>query len=296
MTPRRTLPHDVADRLRQAILAGELLPGERVRELALAAEYGVSRTPMREALRQVAAEGLVDLVPNKGASVAAPTADEARHAFEAVAGLEAQAAALFCERASEEERHRLRHLVAELGKRFVARDLPGYFTANEQVHALIVEGARNPVIAELHARLNARLRPARFQANMTLERWTAAVDEHLTMAHAMEARDGALAADLTRRHLDHRLYVGPQWEERRREMIANLLALKGEERKQKRQARRRARRVADNAAERDAMWERLARESRTMPRQRKRAGAARADAAAPPGETDPSPAPAKRDG
>ncbi|MCC7276133.1 MAG: GntR family transcriptional regulator [Alphaproteobacteria bacterium] len=213
--PRRTLHLEAAARLRRAIVAGRLAPGTRIKELELCAEYGISRTPLREALRLLAAEGLVRIVPNRGASVVALSPTDAQHAFQVIAALEAEAAALAAERAGAAERREIAGLTAELAARWREGALEAYFALNEKIHARIIAAARNPLLAELHGRVNARLRPVRFQANLTEGRWRAAVAEHEALAAAVAAADGPAAAAVARRHLDHRLYLTPRWREER---------------------------------------------------------------------------------
>lgn len=205
--PRRALHLDAADRLRRAIVAGHLPAGERLKELELCAEFGISRTPLREALRVLASEGLVEIVPNRGATVVNLSGEAAQHAFQVIAALEAEAAALAAERAGPAERQEIERLTAALADRRQAGDLEGYFALNEAIHAAILAAARNPLLVDLHGRVNARLRPARFQANLTPERWAAAIAEHALLAAAIRAGDPAAAAAIARRHLDHRLYL-----------------------------------------------------------------------------------------
>lgn len=204
---RRALHLDAADRLRRAIVAGHLPAGERLKELELCAEFGISRTPLREALRVLAAEGLVEIVPNRGATVVDLSGAAAQHAFQVIAALEAEAAALAAERATAGERREIGRLTAALDERRRAGDLEGYFALNEAIHAAILAAARNPLLVDLHDRMNARLRPARFQANLTPERWAAAVAEHGELSAAILAGDPAAAAAIARRHLDHRTYL-----------------------------------------------------------------------------------------
>lgn len=205
--PRRALHLDAADRLRRAIVAGRLPPGERLKELELCTEFGISRTPLREALRVLAAEGLLEIVPNRGATVVDLSGEAAEHAFQVIAALEAEAAALAAERATDDERTEIARLTRALAAHRLAGDLDGYFAVNEAIHALVLAAARNPLLVDLHERVNTRLRPARFQANLTPERWAAAESEHTALAEAILARDPDRAAALARRHLDHRFYL-----------------------------------------------------------------------------------------
>ena len=122
----RTLPATVAGQLRERIIQGEFAPGARLNERALCDRLGVSRTPLREAFRVLAAEGLVRIEPNRGAQVVALGVADIREAFEVIGGLEAMSCRLACERATDAEIAEIRALTFEMMASHARRDLPTF--------------------------------------------------------------------------------------------------------------------------------------------------------------------------
>ena len=191
----------VQSQIREMILTGKLMPGLPIRERALAEALGVSRTPMREALKLLAAESLVDLSRYRGATVARITRAEARDVVEVLAALEGLAAELCCASMENAEMGELRALHYELMAFRARNDRLGYFHTNQEFHFAIMRGARNPVLAEQHRLLNARVYRLRFLAHQAQQRWDSAVREHETILEALEARDAPRAAGLLREHV-----------------------------------------------------------------------------------------------
>jgi len=198
---RRTLHADVTERLRDLIVEAELAPGERVDEKALCARFGVSRTPLREALKVLASEGLVVLLPNRGARITAITATGVAALFEAAAGLERTAAELAAVRASERELAGLARLQAMMERHHAARRRAEYFRVNQRIHDTVIGLARNEVLAELHAGLLIRIRRARYLANASRQRWNESLAEHRALLAALEARDAERAGRLLQAHM-----------------------------------------------------------------------------------------------
>jgi len=198
---RRALHEAVAERLRALIVEGVLAPGAHLNERVLCGQLQVSRTPLREALRTLAAEGIVELLPNRGAVVAALSRADVEHAFELMGALEALAGELAAQRATPAEIDELRALHFEMLAAHARRDLPGYYRLNAEIHRRIARCARNPVLADAHDRLNARLQALRFRSNLVHDKWDAAVAEHGAMIEALAARDGARLGALLRAHL-----------------------------------------------------------------------------------------------
>jgi DNA-binding GntR family transcriptional regulator len=201
---RRVLHEAVAERLRELIVEGELAPGAHLNERVLCAQLAVSRTPLREAYRTLAGEGIVELQPNRGAVVASMRREDVEHAFELMATLEALAGELAARRATGAERDELRALHFEMLAAHARRDLPAYYRSNSAIHRRLVDCARNPVLADTYARLNARLQALRFRSNLNREKWDAAVAEHAAMIEALDAGDGARLSAVMRGHLDHK--------------------------------------------------------------------------------------------
>ncbi len=198
---RRVLHEAVADRLRELIIEGVLAPGAHLNERILCEQLQVSRTPLREAFRTLAGEGVIELMPNRGAVVATLSRDDLEHAFELMAALEGLAGELAAKRATPVEVRRIRSLQAEMTVAHSRRDLPAYYRINRAIHALIVGLAGNPMLTDSHARLNAKLQAVRFRSNLNREKWDAALAEHGAMVKALAARDGPRLAALLRTHL-----------------------------------------------------------------------------------------------
>ena len=201
---RRSLHMELVERLQEMIVEGILPPGEKVPERTLCEQFGVSRTPMREALKVLAAEGLVDLAPNRGAWVSRITAEELEEVFPVMGALEALSGELACQRISDDQIARIRQTHACMVGHYRAGDLHEYFRANQEIHAAILEAANNATLSAQHRSLASRIRRARYQANMSAERWQAAVREHGEILDALEQRDASRLSQLLRRHLSNK--------------------------------------------------------------------------------------------
>jgi len=199
--PRRTLHDELLDRLRQMIVDGELAPGSKVPEKALCEQFGVSRTPLREALKVLANEGLVTLTPNRGAMVSELTLADLEEAFPVMGALEALSGELACANITPAEVAEIQRLHGEMLTHYERGELSAYFSTNQRIHELMLDAARNPTLTTLHRSLAGRIRQARYLANMSPERWQQAVDEHEGMIAALTKRDGVALGELLKRHL-----------------------------------------------------------------------------------------------
>jgi len=197
----------VAQRLRALIVEGGIAPGQKLNERELAERLQVSRTPLREALKLLTAEGLVEHQPNRGAIAVQLSAGDVVHAFELMAALEGLSGELACARISDEEIAELQALNFEMRAHHARRDLPAYYRLNAQIHRAINRAARNPVLSEVYDRLNARLQALRFSSNFDTEKWNAAVRDHDAMIEALIARDGARLRRILVSHMQHKLDV-----------------------------------------------------------------------------------------
>lgn len=202
---RPPLSVELAEHLRRMIVEGELRSGDKVPEKELTERFGVSRTPLREALKVLASEGYIDLVPNRGARVRPLTREEMEEAFPVLAALEALAGELACRHAADAEIEDVKALNARMRERYDAGDLQGYFRLNQKIHATILSAARNPTLAHCHAQLADRLRRARYAANMSDERWRWAMREHDEIAEAFEARDACRLGSVMKRHFEEKI-------------------------------------------------------------------------------------------
>lgn len=191
---------EAAAKLRGMILSGELPPGARLREVQLCDQLGVSRTPVREAFRTLAAEGLVDLLPNRSVVVSQLHAPDLEHLFVAFGAIEGFAAELACQRITEAQIAEIGRLLAEMIDFHARRERAAYMRINQRIHQRTVEIAGNPVLHSVWQSLVPRVERARALANLDTGRWTGALIEHTKMFTALAARDGELLARLTREH------------------------------------------------------------------------------------------------
>lgn len=198
---RRPLSQKLSDRLRTMILDGDLAPGERLQEKDLSERFGVSRTPLREALKVLSSEGLVTLAPNRGATVTDLAPDEVAETYPVMGALEALAGELACAHATDAEIDAIARLHRDLIHRYEARDLQGYFVVNEEIHRSILAAARNATLSRHYNQLAGRVSRARYRVTMTETQWATAVKEHETMLAALKARDGKRMAEVMRTHV-----------------------------------------------------------------------------------------------
>jgi DNA-binding GntR family transcriptional regulator len=204
---REALHMAATTRLRDMIVQGVLAAGTRLNERLLCERLSISRTPLREAYKVLAAEGLVELLPNRGAVVARMTIEDIECTFEVMSALEAFSGELACRRITDAEIQHIRALHFEMLACHARRDLPGYYRLNHAIHDAINLAARNPVLTQTYLQLNARLQALRFRSNFEHDKWDIAVREHGDMLEALGARDGTRLRDVLRQHVVHKCSV-----------------------------------------------------------------------------------------
>lgn len=197
---RHSLHIEIMRRLRDMIVEGRLRPGERIAELDVAAEIGVSRTPLREALKVLASEGLVELLPSRGAVVKRVSPREAEDMLKLMGELEAFAGREAAARATDAELTAIAALHRQMLGHYSAGRRRDYFRTNQAIHDAIVAAAGNSALAETHRVLSARMKPLRFAGSNTRDHWHDAVAEHEKMLKALTARDRAALARTLRQH------------------------------------------------------------------------------------------------
>ena len=180
----------VVGRLRDLIVEGELPAGARLAERLLCERLGISRTPLREAFKVLATEGLIELLPNRGAQVVKMGRAEVVHTFDLMGALEGLSGQLACRHITASELAAIKELHRQMAACHRRRDLPGYYRLNRAIHERINEAARNPVLTRVYRTVNARLHALRFRSNFDRARWNAALAEHAQMLVALEKRDG----------------------------------------------------------------------------------------------------------
>ncbi len=198
--PRRALYQDVADRLRQQIFARELQPGSWIDEVKLAAAYGISRTPMREALKVLAVEGLVTMKVGRGAYVTEMSRSDVTQVYHLLALLESDAAAQVAAHASAEQRAELNQLHERLEKQVRQRD--AFFATNERFHMALLQMAGNRWAAQMVNDLRKVMKLNRHHSLLKQGRMAESLSEHRALMKALAAKDGAAAARLMRAHFE----------------------------------------------------------------------------------------------
>lgn len=200
---KRGVQQRVADQLRERIAHGDLVPGAALSETALAQEFGASRTPIREALKQLQAEGLIVTKPRVGTFVAAPSRREINELFEVKEILEGAAARLFANRGEIPELEQLRENVRRSERAVADGDFDRYVEIVHEYHDLIMRGAGNAKLMQQYKMLMNQLLYTRF-VHLSVRssgRLPQSDREHQSILHVIEARDGATAERLMRDHV-----------------------------------------------------------------------------------------------
>ena len=202
--PRASLHEQAATRLRQMLVEGAIAPGAKLNERELCELLQVSRTPLREAIKMLASEGLVELLPHRGAIAVALDEQAVRDTFEVMGGLEALSGELAAERITDEELAEIRATHYEMLAAYTRRDLSNYYRLNAQIHRAINAAAKNPVLSATYDRINARLQALRFRSNQDGEKWKRAMKEHDKMIEALSARDSSAMREVLLTHLNNK--------------------------------------------------------------------------------------------
>jgi DNA-binding GntR family transcriptional regulator len=202
--PRAALHEQVTQRLRQMLVEGRIAPGAKLNERELAQVLQVSRTPLREAIKMLAAEGLVELLPNRGAIAVALSEADVLNTFELMAGLEGLSGELAAQRITAAELAEIRAMHFEMMGAYTRADLSNYYRINALIHSAINAAAKNPVLTGTYQQVNARLQALRFRSNQDGEKWSRAMKEHEKMVDALAARDGAAMRAVLQAHLENK--------------------------------------------------------------------------------------------
>jgi DNA-binding GntR family transcriptional regulator len=202
--PRAALHEQVALRLRQMLVENQIAPGAKLNERELAEVLQVSRTPLREAIKMLAAEGLVELLPNRGAIALELDEGAVLDTFEVMAGLEALSGELAAQRVTDAELAEIRAMHFEMLAAYTRRDLSAYYRLNAGIHRAINAAARNPVLTATYNQVNARLQALRFRSNQDEVKWKQAMAEHDRMIDALAKRDAPAMRTVLMQHLDHK--------------------------------------------------------------------------------------------
>lgn len=198
---RHSLHESLVAPLREMILQGELRPGEKVPEEQLCERFGVSRTPIREALKVLAAEGVLQILPHRGAIVARITEEQIEELFPIMASLERLAGLLACARASDDDIARVRALHDAMMGHFEKDEEAEYLRHNRLIHEAFFAIAGNATLSAYYQQILTRIHACRFVVRKSRYHWAAAVEEHKAMIEALEARDAPRLGALMERHV-----------------------------------------------------------------------------------------------
>jgi DNA-binding GntR family transcriptional regulator len=189
------------ERMRTHIIEGRFAPGQRLVEADLTEQFGISRGPLREAVRRLAAEGLVDITHNRGARVKRLDHGEVIALYEVREVMEGLAARLAAERASTAERKEIKSVFDEMAKALKANDVRGYIGLNSRFHALIMQAARNPALDSALTRLQTPVLRVQFESMMTRDVVNESFEEHRGIVEAIAGKNAEQAERLMRHHI-----------------------------------------------------------------------------------------------
>lgn len=192
----------VFETIREAIIAGDLQPGERLMEVQMAEELGVSRTPVREAIRKLELEGLVIMVPRKGAYVADISMRDLAEVFEIRRALEGLAAELAAERATDEEIEELERMLVKISDTIEKDDIKQTIELDTQFHELLYAVSRNERLRGILSQLREQIHRFRLQSLARPGRMRVALEEHRSIVEAIADRDPEVAKNRASDHIE----------------------------------------------------------------------------------------------
>jgi DNA-binding GntR family transcriptional regulator len=198
--PRQPLHAAAVERLRDMIIEGDLAVGERLHDANLAEILNVSRTPIREAIKLLAIEGLVELLPGRGARVAALSIESVSELFEVIAGIERHACELAAVRMTPRDFDKLQRMHERMAGHHRAGERHDYFKLNHEIHLAIVAASKNAILQSTHASLIAKARRGRYTALASQARWIEAMAEHELLMQAFADRDSRKAGEIMFQH------------------------------------------------------------------------------------------------
>lgn len=198
---KKTLHEEIANNLRELIISGELQEGDKIKEDELCSSMGISKTPLREALRVLSVEGLIKLVPNRGSFVSTPTFEEIREMFDVMSVLEGICARAAVKKMSAKDLAALEKLHDKLEKNFKRRAQREYIRINNQFHAFVQEMAGNRTLNQIVNGLRQKILLYRYQSLNLPERFEQSIQEHRDLIKAFRKKDSKKVETLMRRHL-----------------------------------------------------------------------------------------------
>ena len=197
----QNLHEAIFQKLRLLLVEGKIAPGSKLNERELAESLHVSRTPIREAIRRLAADGLVELITNRGAIALQLSLEDVIHTFDVIADLEGFSGELAANNITNTALSELEALQYEMMASYARRDLSSYYKLNLRIHHLINQAANNPVLTQLFSQVNARIEALRFRSNQDGVKWEKAVEEHQEMLDALKTRDSVRMRKIMIQHV-----------------------------------------------------------------------------------------------
>lgn len=198
---RKSLHEEIVPQLREMVVEGRWGVRETLPELQLSEELGVSRTPVREAVKILAAEGLLVVRPRSGASIKILKPKEVEQLFETAGAIEGAAARLAVSKASDKEIERISAVHAKMVDGFERNARAEYFEMNQNIHIMIVAAAHNEVLSDIHEKLLMRMRRIRFACTNDSEGWKNALAEHEFMLDSLKRRDAEALSGMLIEHM-----------------------------------------------------------------------------------------------
>jgi DNA-binding GntR family transcriptional regulator len=199
---RPTLHDAIVARVRDMVIEGELAPGTRLHEGNLGKMLGVSRTPLREALKFLVSEGLLELSPGRGAVVRQFTAKDVHDSLIVLGSLEGLAGRLACANSTDAEIREVQQLHDRMMDMYEKRDRLPYFKLNQAIHSAILRLTKNEALVSVHGVLQARLKRIRYIGNEGPEKWAGAVADHEEIIMALAARDPERLSTILTAHME----------------------------------------------------------------------------------------------
>ncbi len=193
----KTLREEIVDILREAIIKNKLKPGTKISEMELAEEYGISRTPVREALWQLESEGFVKIIPRKGAVVATITEEDVRNFYELRALLESYAATRTLDKMTEKDIKKLESLNKKMEKAYKAGDVKELYRAHNEFHKQLIKHCENKLLLQILENLYQRFQRFRWYLTL-LKKMEGSIEQHWQIIDAIKRRDREAVAELVK--------------------------------------------------------------------------------------------------
>lgn len=193
----------VCETIRQAIIDGTFNPGERLMEIQLADEMGVSRTPIREAIRKLELEGFVVMIPRRGTYVADISIKDITEIYEIRTSLDVLAAGLAAERITDEELETLNRLLVEIGQHIADNDMEKIVEVDTAFHDVLYQASRNERLVSIINNLREQLTGIRGRSMSYPGRLIETMDEHRSLVDCIAARDVERAQEAARMHIEN---------------------------------------------------------------------------------------------